>query len=154
MSEGGNRESGIGNRGVRIFLRNLVGLVLVATAVGKLLDLPGFARVLGAYQAFPEALLLPIGAAVVLAELALAVWLLSGRRPFSAALAALVLHVAYAVWSTSALLRGLQLSNCGCFGVFLPRRLSWFTVAEDLALAGICAALAGLSRSSRSMQPA
>lgn len=89
MSGGGNRESGIGNRGARILLRTLVGFVLLATAAGKLLDLPGFARVLDTYRAFPEALLLPIGAAVVLAELALAVWLLSGRRPFSAALAAL-----------------------------------------------------------------
>jgi Methylamine utilisation protein MauE len=154
VSRGGNRESGIGNRRARLFLRNLVGLVLVATAVGKLLDLPGFERILSAYRVFPEGLLLAIGAAVVLAELALALWLISGRRPFSAAVAGVVLHLAYAAWAASALLRGLRLPNCGCFGVFFPRRLSWSTVAEDLALAGICAALAGLSRSARSIEPA
>jgi hypothetical protein len=154
VSRAGNRESGIGNRTARIFLRTLVGFVLLATAVGKLLDLPGFARVLDTYRVFPEGLLLAIGAAVVLAEVALALWLISGRRPFSAAVAGLVLHLAYAAWASSALHRGLQLSNCGCFGVFFPRRLSWSTVAEDLALAGICAALAGLSRSGSSIEPA
>ena len=123
--------------GLRLFL----GLVLLATAVGKLADVRGFAGVLRAYEAFPEASLLPLAAAIPIAELALALWLFSGRGLEGAALAALVLHVVYAAWAALSLARGLRLENCGCFGVFLARPLGWTTVAEDLVLAGASAAL-------------
>ena len=141
----GKRETGNGKRGLAVALRVLVGVVLLATGVGKLLDLPGFARVLGTYQAFPDALLVPIAAAVTAAELLLAFWLFSGRRPFAAAVAALAAHLVYAGWSAAAVLRGLNLSNCGCFGVFWPRPLGWSTVVEDLVVAAFCAALVALS---------
>lgn len=141
----GNRGSEIGNRRARTLLRLLIGAVLVATGLGKLLDAAGFARVLGTYRAFPHPLLLPIAVGVPVAELLLGGWLFSGRRPFFAALAALAMHLAYGAWSASALLRGLNLANCGCFGVFLPRPLGWSTVAEDLVLAGLCGALASIS---------
>ncbi len=123
--------------GLRVFL----GLVLLATALGKLADIRGFAGVLRAYEAFPEASLFPLAAAIAIAELALALWLFSGRRLEGAALAALVVHVVYAAWAVLSLARGLRLENCGCFGVFLPRPLGWTTVAEDLVLAGASAAL-------------
>ena len=35
----------------------MIAFILLATAVGKFLDVPGFARVLGTYRAFPDALL-------------------------------------------------------------------------------------------------
>ncbi len=130
-----------GKRRTRNFLRALVALILFATAVGKFLDVPGFARVLGTYEAFPDALLVPLAAMIPAAELALAVWLVVGRRPFGAAVAALVMHLGYAIWSASSILRGLHLANCGCFGVFWPRRLGWSTVVEDLVLSALCAAL-------------
>lgn len=40
-------------------LRFFFALLLLASAVGKLLDIRGFAAVLGTYQVFPETLLLP-----------------------------------------------------------------------------------------------
>ncbi len=120
-------------------LRVVLGLVLLATAAGKLLDVRGFAAVLGTYQAFPESALVPLALAVPLAELVLAGWLFSGKRLIGAAAGALALHVVYAIWAAAALARGLRLPNCGCFGVFLPRPLGWRTVAEDLVLAGLSA---------------
>ncbi|MDQ6892012.1 MAG: hypothetical protein M3167_04960 [Acidobacteriota bacterium] len=131
-------------------LRFFIGTVLVVTAVGKLLDLSGFARVIGTYRVFADAVLFPLAVVVPVAELVLGVWLFSGRRPFSAAMAAFTMHVAYAAWSASALARGLKLSNCGCFGVFLPRPLGWSTVVEDLVMALLCGTLAALSRSALS----
>ena len=116
-------------------------MILVATGVGKLLDVSGFARVLGTYQAFPDGLLVPIALAVPLGEVVLGVWLLGGRRPFAAAVTALAVHLAYAAWSATAILRGLKLANCGCFGVFWPRPLGWPTVVEDLAIAAACGLL-------------
>ena len=122
-------------------LRFFLGVVLLATAAGKLADVRGFAGVLRAYESFPEASLVPLAAAIPIAELALALWLFSGRGLEGAALAALVLHVVYAAWAALSLARGLRLENCGCFGIFLPRPLGWTTVAEDLVLAGASAAL-------------
>lgn len=127
-------------------LRLLIGLVLFATAAGKLLDVRGFAGVLRTYEAIPEWVLLPIAVGVPVAELALALWLFSGRRLAGAALAALGMHLAYAAWATASLLRGLELENCGCFGVFFARPLGWRTVVEDLVTAGLSAWLLGLAR--------
>ena len=135
-----------GLAGVRHALRWLIGGVLLLTAVGKLLDVAGFARVIGTYRVFPESLLLPLAILVPVSELLLALWLFSGRRLFPAAMIALAMHVAYAAWSASAVERGLKLTNCGCFGVFLPRPLGWSTVAEDLVMAFLCGALAALCR--------
>ncbi|HYK43494.1 MAG TPA: START domain-containing protein [Thermoanaerobaculia bacterium] len=131
---------------VRNALRRLIGAVLLLTAVGKLLDVAGFARVIGTYQVFSDRLLLPLAILVPAAELLLAVWLFSGRRPFAAAMVALAMHVAYAAWSAAAVERGLKLSNCGCFGVFLPRALGWSTVVEDLVMVFLCGGLAALCR--------
>ena len=61
------------------------------------------------------------------------------------ALVAAGLNGFYAVWMTMSLLRGLELSNCGCFGVFFPRPLTWFSPMEDLVMAIICITLSRLA---------
>jgi len=40
----------------------------------------------------------------------------------------------------------LRLSNCGCFGVYLRRPLTWATVAEDAALVLFSLLLFALAR--------
>jgi Methylamine utilisation protein MauE len=130
----------------RQFLRFAIGAVLLASAAGKLLDIAGFSSVLKTYEAFPDGILLPLAIAIPLAELALALWLFSGQFLAAAAITSVVMHLAYAVWSAVSVLRGLRLSNCGCFGVFWPRPLGWTTVAEDLVLAAASFALAILAR--------
>jgi uncharacterized membrane protein YphA (DoxX/SURF4 family) len=127
-------------------LRLFIGLVLLSTGVGKLLDVPGFARVLATYDVLPDGLLPPLALAVPLAELAVAAWLFSGRRLPGAGAASAAMHLAYAAWSAAALWRGLRLDNCGCFGVFLARPLGWRTVAEDLVMTGLSVALVALAR--------
>jgi len=134
-------------------LRFLIGTVLVVTAVGKLLDVSGFSRVIGTYEVFSDTILVPLAVLVPVAELLLGAWLFSGRRLFAAATAALAMHVGYAAWAASALERGLKLPNCGCFGVFLTRPLGWATVVEDLAMAFLCGTLAALSRPALSREP-
>ncbi|MEP6993277.1 MAG: MauE/DoxX family redox-associated membrane protein [Acidobacteriota bacterium] len=127
-------------------LRGFIGFVLFATAVGKLLDIPGFARILASYQALPEPFLFPVAIATPLAELGLSIWLFSGRWIAGAALASVVMHLAYASWSAVGVSRGLELSNCGCFGVFLARPLGWSTVLEDLVMVGLSLWLLALAR--------
>lgn len=112
----------------------LLALVFLATGLGKLLDLPGFAAVLGDYRLFPEALLLPLAVGVTLAELAIGIGLLlPGARRVAAAGAALLAAGNAAVLSLT-WLRGIPLANCGCFGVFLARPLTAWTPLEDLVL--------------------
>lgn len=116
------------------------------TAAGKLLDITGFAAILRTYEAFPEWALLPLALMVPVAEGGLAAWLLTGRNLFGAALVSAAMHAAYAVWAGVTLARGLQVPNCGCFGIFLARPLTWSTVIEDGVMVAASLTLALLSR--------
>lgn len=125
----------------------LLAAVHAATALGKLLDLPGFAAVLGTYQVLPAALLWPAAILVMLAELAIAAGLLLARLRAMAALAAAGLAALNGLVLTATLLRGIDLPNCGCFGVFLARPLSVVSPLEDLLLLALALLLAwGVSR--------
>ncbi len=135
-------------RAFRQFLRFAIASVLLAAAGGKLLDIRGFARVLETYRAFPEGSLFPLALALALSELALALWLFSGLALAVAAAVAAVMHFVYALFAAASVLRGLQLANCGCFGVFWPRPLGWSTVLADVVLVGASFALATLARTS------
>jgi hypothetical protein len=131
---------------VRQFLRFALGGILLVSAAGKLVDIPGFMAVLKTYKAFPDSILLLLALGVPLAELAIALWLFSGRFLAAAALTSVVMHFLYAVWAAVSVLRGLRLANCGCFGVFWPRALDWSTVAQDLVMMAASFALLVLAR--------
>ncbi len=122
----------------RWILQSFVGLIIFGSALGKSLDLPGFVEVLRTYQAFHDLTLWPLALAVTGFEFVLGMWLLSGWRLRTSALVALWLNTGYAVWMAISLLRGLELSNCGCFGVFFPQPLSWYSPLEDLVLVAMC----------------
>lgn len=54
-----------------------------------------------------------------------------------AALLSVMLHNGFTLFSTITLVRCLELPNCECFGVFLARLLTWWTVIEGLVLVGM-----------------
>ncbi len=109
-------------------------LLLAASSAGKLADMPGFYAVVYSYDLLPDAVI-PISAwALAFFELLLALWLAIGKRIGIASILVVALHLIYLIWILVALARGLNLANCGCFGVFWPRPLSWFTPIEDLIL--------------------
>jgi hypothetical protein len=130
--------------------RLFVGGILLASALGKSLDLPGFVEVLVTYRAIPMPLLWPTGLMITALEWLLGVWILSGWRLTTGGLAVAVLYVIYALWMTVALLRGLNLPNCGCYGVFFPQPLRWYSPLEDLAVVGMCYALWSSGRKTKS----
>jgi hypothetical protein len=74
---------------------------------------------------------------LALGEVVVAAWLLARFRPRLAAVTVVLLHMMYLVWLLVALLRGLEISNCGCFGVFWARPLTWYSPLEDLVLVGL-----------------
>ena len=127
-------------------LRVLFALLLAASATGKLLDMPGFYGIVASYQSLPQALVVPCAWALTLAELGLAIWLLLGRSLAQAALVLITMHAMYFGWTLAALLRGLALSNCGCFGVYWARPLTIYSPLEDLALLALAALLRRAAR--------
>lgn len=116
------------------FVRLFLAVVFVATAVGKLLDNRGFAEVLATFELLPTAILLPFALAISLTELALALWLFSRRQMRQAAIAAFAFNLGYVAWLAVALARGLEIPNCGCFGVFWARPLTPYMLLEDSVL--------------------
>ena len=121
-----------------MLLQLMFALLMIVTGVAKLIDMPGFYGVVNSYESLP-AILVPVSSwALALLELGLGLWLLSSRYLFAAAVMVVGLHLMYLGWLTVALLRGLELSNCGCFGVFWARPLTPYTLIED----GVLLALA------------
>jgi hypothetical protein len=123
------------SRAMGIVLRVFFCVLMLTTAIGKLLDNRGFAAVIATYQfSIPEPLLLPLGLGVSLAELAIGIALVAGLRLRSLAQLLIAVHVGYLALAVITNVRGLALANCGCFGVFLARPMAWATVVEDTLL--------------------
>lgn len=130
---------------LRIF-QFFIALLLLTTAIGKLLDNRGFAEVLLTYDLFPEAVLLPLALGMSLFELFLSLWIFSGIKLKYASFIAVILHIQLVVVVISSNLRELNIPNCGCFGVFWARPMNWGTVVEDSLLTVICIVLYLLAR--------
>lgn len=117
-----------------IYLRGFFVVLMAAAGAGKLADMSGFYPIVASYRLLPAALIAPSAWALMLSELALAAWLLTGRWLSHAGLALIAMHLFYLFGVTQALLRGLALENCGCFGVYFGRPLTWLTPIEDICL--------------------
>jgi hypothetical protein len=134
---------------LRGFLRLFVALVLLSTAIGKLLDVEGFAGVIATYQLLPAWVLLPLAWLIPLGELVLGAWIVLGARLRWAALGSVAMHAGYTAWTGLALVRGLVIANCGCFGVFWARPLTMDTVIEDGVMVLVSVGLAVLAPSEK-----
>jgi hypothetical protein len=115
--------------------------MLLGSALGKSLDLPGFVDVLATYRAIPPPFLWPTALMITGLEWLFGMWVLSGWELETAALATLILYVGYTLWMMLSLLRGLDLPSCGCYGVFFPQPLRWYSPLEDAVVVGMCYAL-------------
>jgi hypothetical protein len=105
--------------------------LLGASAVGKIADMPGFFEVVSSYQVFPKDIIALSSWGLVAVELSLAVALLAGKHLKITAALVVGLHVLYFIWLSIALWRGLNIPNCGCFGVYFARPLTSYTLIED-----------------------
>mgnify|MGYP001571060194 CR=1 FL=1 len=115
--------------------RVLIGLLLIATGIAKILDIPGFAKVLSHYQIFHGMLVYNLVAYTLpFIEIVIGISLLFAWQTKWGALAAIFLHLAFIVILTITIFRGIHLDNCGCFGVYFARPLSWKTILEDFVM--------------------
>ncbi|MGH8490304.1 MAG: MauE/DoxX family redox-associated membrane protein [Gammaproteobacteria bacterium] len=121
-----------------IVIRCFLGVLFVATGVGKLLDNRAFAEIIATYQLpVPESLLLPLALGIALLEFTIGLNMLWGQRLRTSVLATLCFHIAYTALAVTTLLREIPIENCGCFGAFLARPLRWSSVAEDMAFVAV-----------------
>lgn len=112
--------------------RIFVGLILISTGLGKLLDMSGFVWVLDAYQIMPLWMSRIIAYTLPFIEFVTGLMLVYSSRPQFAAWIAVLLHVVMLSVVTITYQRGIEIENCGCFGVFLARPLTLQTLFEDL----------------------
>lgn len=124
----------VANRTDQYLLRGFFVLLMASTGIAKLLDMQGFYAIVTSYQTLPVALVPFCAWVLALTETGLALWLLSGRAMRRAAVTIILLHLMYLAWQLFALYRGLSLDNCGCFGVYWARPLTWFSPLEDCVL--------------------
>jgi hypothetical protein len=136
-------------------LRWFFMLLLAASALGKLADLHGFQEIVKTYQTLPASWVPMASWSLAIAEALLSLALAFGPKiitTFGAAAwlstllqgrfaAVFGLHLLYLAWLMRALFSGHSIPNCGCFGVYWPRPLSYATVLEDLVLLILAAAL-------------
>lgn len=124
------------SRFVSIFVpvaRGFFVVLMLSSATGKLLDMPGFYGIVSTYQMLPNGMIPPAAWALTLFELALGVALCTAVWR-QVVWVLLPLHLFYLVGLSQALVRGLVIPNCGCFGVYWGRPLTPYTLLEDIAL--------------------
>lgn len=128
--------------------RILLGVIIAGAGLGKALDIRGFVDIMKTYRVtfLPEWSYVPSALALTGFELVLGVWILTGWQLAMAALLSVLTHIGYFGLMTTSLLRGLKLTNCGCFGVFLARPLTWLSPVKDLVLVGVSYGLYRLTR--------
>jgi len=127
--------------------RLVVGLVLLYAgflkAAGPAAE---FAAALAAYHLFPSVLLSTLALAIPYVEMWVGLFVLAGLYTRYAASAAAALFCAFLLVLLSALLRGIDLASCGCFGAetLSPR----WTVMMDTVLLSLSLWIRRQSKSS------
>jgi hypothetical protein len=112
-----------------------LGLTYFTTGFAKSLDVRGFRDVLDTYELYPSWALWPIAAGMTATELFLAYSFFTGRKLDPLGLAgSYIISGGGAIVLFTELIRGIDLPNCGCWGVFFANPLKWFTPWEDVAM--------------------
>ena len=109
-------------------------VLMFLSAGGKLLDMVGFYNIVASYQILPPFLIPAAAWALTLLELFIGVVLMLPRTWRLATYTLPPIHVFYLLGLSAALLRGLALQNCGCFGVYWARPLTTYSIIEDVVL--------------------
>ncbi|MBX9399222.1 hypothetical protein K4749_38035 [Streptomyces sp. TRM72054] len=114
-------------------MRIVLGGLFVAMAAGQLVSFAQMPGILAAYGLVSGVGATALAVALIAGELVCGVWFLA--RPRSRARVPVWVFtgvaVVWALLAAQAYARGLTVANCGCFGRFLPQRLSWFVLVQD-----------------------
>jgi hypothetical protein len=125
---------------ILLTLRLCLAVLFAAAASHKIRDPLAFRDTLGRYELLPAALVGPAGAALMGAELVIAVTVLFSRI---ASMAAAIVLAGYTVAIAVNLARGRTDLNCGCMGPAASAPISGWLVARNVLL--VATALAASS---------
>jgi putative oxidoreductase len=120
-------------KSVLFIARALVGGILIYAGFMKAAGPSAeFAAAIAAYKILPAALITPASVALPYIEMWVGLFVLFGLYMRAAALAATFLFSLFLITLSSALLRGIDLASCGCFGAdtLSPR----YTIVMDAVL--------------------
>ncbi len=125
-----------------VIIRILIGLLFIVSGFEKLISPPqNFIYVLQAYQVLPTSLEMPVAICFPWAELIVGLFVLVGLwTPIVLRLACCYFGV-FIVIVGQALLRGINLSNCGCFGALIHVPPQWIIVMDSAMLLSAVIAL-------------
>jgi hypothetical protein len=120
----------------RSWIQLILGALFLAMSVGQILNFAAFVEILATYQFFTSDALSFFAAIIILTELYAGLGLVFTKLPFPYRKAAGVFGVLVALFWTilgaQAFVRGLDISNCGCFGAYLAQPLRWWILVEDI----------------------
>ena len=128
----------LGNRWFLLVLRVVLGGVFVYAGTLKLFHPLAFADSIATFQLLPPQLINVVALALPPFEVIVGAMLLFGIFQRQAALALLILTVAFMIFLLQAIARGLEV-DCGCFGTGKPSAGSaWVALGRDVLLAVGC----------------
>ena len=122
---------------VRLFLRLLLGVILLSVGVSKFAHLRQFQRGIQDYQVLPSTLAskndfsMMLATGIPLAELLAGLGLISGFWLIPAALLAMALFVMFCIAIIINLARGRRDLSCHCGGVVGNHLISWWLVGRN-----------------------
>lgn len=117
-------------------------MLFAAAALHKLLDSAAFVRVVADYRVMPAVFAGPVAMLVIVAELAIAVALMTEGLHLPGAVAAAALLLVYGAGMAINLARGRRSIDCGCALGRSAGGLSHGLVLRNMALTGLAIALA------------
>jgi uncharacterized membrane protein YphA (DoxX/SURF4 family) len=124
-----------------VFSRWAAGGILLAAGLSKVrMPAEEFAYIIESYRLIPFSMTLPLARVVPWLEIMAGASLLAGWLTRAGAAGALGLFMMFIGALGSALLRGIDLNNCGCFGPYHGDPL--WVLAMDTALGLLCLGVA------------
>ena len=135
---------------VQLLLRAALSVLFARAAAHKLADIDAFRRAVEGYQLFAPLWAVPVGAALIAAEIALAVGLWLPPLAPSAGLGAAALLGLYGAAMAVNLARGRRDVDCGCSGPAQRQPIRAALVARNAALAAL-ALLSALPAGARAL---
>lgn len=127
-----NYEKTLHHPGLILFCRLLLALVFIGSALGKILDIPGFIEAMSAYRLLPEPLTVPFGHFLPWLEFMTGLCLLIGHWQKGAVLLAGLMLSLFIIVILITLARGIEI-ECGCFS-FLEEDSLQNALVRDLIL--------------------
>ena len=116
-------------------VRLILGLIFLLSGYLKLLESPAdFAAAIETYQILPVKLLLPVAQWMPWFELFSGAFLVTGYLTRAAGAAAGLMNCSFLLALAWTLVKGIKLSECGCFGGAGPHLKIWQTMILDSAM--------------------